>query len=161
VLLFVAYKEDDMSLSDEKRVLSMHIQQKIKDLYHAWDDAMARADIAALVNLYTPDAEIESPLICELSDPNAGMLRGRAAFRSLYEEVVRCQSDVIRPRHHDNYFTDGRRIIWEYPRLTPDGEQSEFVECWDLDPEFLIARHRVYWGWSRIVALHGKGFDAV
>lgn len=36
--------------------------------------------------------------------------------------------------------------MWEYPRLTPDGEQMDFVEVMKLK-DGLIMHHRVYWGW--------------
>jgi hypothetical protein len=36
--------------------------------------------------------------------------------------------------------------MWEYPGVTPDGEQMDFVEVMDLK-DGLIQHHRVYWGW--------------
>jgi hypothetical protein len=41
--------------------------------------------------------------------------------------------------------TDGKRLIWEYPRGTSKGEQMDFVEAMDLNDEGLIQRHCVYW----------------
>jgi len=43
--------------------------------------------------------------------------------------------------------TDGKRVIWEYPRSGPKGEQMDFVESMELNTEGLIQRHCVYWGW--------------
>jgi hypothetical protein len=132
----------------------------MEQVYRAWDAAIAAGDISTLVNLYATDAEIESPLIYEFTGSKTGVLRGRDAFRALYEEVARRQSNVIRPKHHDDYLARGRRIVWEYPRATPSGERSEFVECWDFNECYEIQSHRVYWGWSRIASLSRKGFGA-
>lgn len=82
-----------------------------------------------------------------------------ANFRPFYDAVSSSSSNVIRPRHHDDYFVKGKAIIWEYPRIGSDGERSEFVESWELNQKNQIQRHRVYWGWSRIGQLGGKGFD--
>jgi hypothetical protein len=88
------------------------------------------------------------------------VLRGREEFRAFYREVARRKSNVIRPRHHGNYyFIDARRIVWEYPRVTPSGEQSEFMESWEFNEEYEIRFHRVYWGWSRIASLTQNGFS--
>lgn len=36
--------------------------------------------------------------------------------------------------------------MWEYPRVTADGEQFDLVEVMELK-DGLIQHHRVYWGW--------------
>jgi hypothetical protein len=74
--------------------------------------------------------------------------------------VARSQSNVFRPKHHDDYLVRGRRIIWEYQRVTSSGERSEFVESWDFNERYEIQSHRVYWGWSRIANLSRQGFGA-
>lgn len=145
--------------SPESRTAATLQPEKLEQVYRAWDDAIEEGDISRLVDLYAPDAEIESPLIYEFTEWKTGLLRGRDAFRPLYEEVARRQSKVVRPRHHDNYVIKGRSIIWEYSRLSTQGEQSEFVESWDFNADYQIERHRVYWGWSRITALAQKGFS--
>ena len=45
-----------------------------------------------------------------------------------------------------NFFTDGKTLIFEYPRQTPEGEQMDFVEVMEIK-DGLIQYHRVYWGW--------------
>jgi hypothetical protein len=127
-------------------------------VYRAWDAAIAARDVSSLVNLYAPDAEIESPLIYEFTGSKTGLLRGRDAFRAFYDEVARRQSNAIRPKHHDDYLAQGRRIVWEYPRSSPSGERSEFVEFWDFNERYEIQAHRVYWGWARTASLSQKGF---
>ncbi|SKA30852.1 SnoaL-like domain-containing protein [Enhydrobacter aerosaccus] len=145
-------KDPNMVLPDERA--------QMERVYRAWDTAIAAGDISSLVNLYAPDAEIESPLIYEFTASKTGVLRGREAFRALYQEVARQQSNVIRPKHHDDYLVRGHRIIWEYARVTQSGDQSEFVESWDFNDRYEIRCHRVYWGWSRIANLSRKGFGA-
>jgi hypothetical protein len=59
----------------------------------------------------------------------------------------------LRQRYRTGYFTDGRKLMWEYPRETPEGDQMDFVEVMELNDEGLIQHHRVYWGW--------RGFDVL
>ncbi len=44
------------------------------------------------------------------------------------------------------FFADGHKLMWEYPRETPDGDQMDFVEVMEIR-DGLIQRHCVYWGW--------------
>jgi hypothetical protein len=149
-----------MNHSTPRTTSTETVQDEMRRVYRAWDAALSAGHIDALVQLYALDAEIESPLIYEFTAGKTGVLRGREAFRPLYEEVARRQSDVIRPFHHDQCLTDGHRIQWEYPRVMPTGERSEFVESWDFNDRYEIQRHRVYWGWSRIANLASKGFGS-
>jgi hypothetical protein len=43
-------------------------------------------------------------------------------------------------------FSNGRTLMWEYPRATPEGDKMDFAEVMDIR-DSLIGRHRVYWGW--------------
>lgn len=43
--------------------------------------------------------------------------------------------------------TDGRTLMWEYPRAMPDGEQIDIMEVMDVR-DGLIQHHRIYWGWK-------------
>lgn len=45
-----------------------------------------------------------------------------------------------------------RQVIWEYPRETPQGDQTDLVEVMDI-ANGRIARHRVYWDWVGFKAL--------
>jgi hypothetical protein len=46
------------------------------------------------------------------------------------------------PQPHTGYLTDGQTLMWEYPRVTPDGEQMDFVGVMEVR-NGLIHRHRV------------------
>ncbi len=118
----------------------------VERVYFAWDDALSRNDTKALLALYAADAVIESPLIPHVLKSERGVVRGEAEIRALLDEVA-ARKPPARQFHRTGYLTDGRRLIWEYPRETPDGEQMDFVEAMELNDEGLIQRHRVYWGW--------------
>jgi hypothetical protein len=48
--------------------------------------------------------------------------------------------------------TADTELMWEYPRATPEGDQMDFTEVLEFDPE-LIRGHRVYWGWYGVRTL--------
>jgi len=118
----------------------------VEQIYFAWDDALSRNDKEALLALYAPDAVIESPLIPHVLKTERGIVRGRAEIQKLLDEVA-ARKPPARKFHRTGYLTDGKRLIWEYPRETPDGDQMDFVEAMELNEQGLIQRHRVYWGW--------------
>lgn len=117
----------------------------IERIYHEWDDALSRLDGDKLLSLYAPDATLESPLIPHLLKCERGICRGRDELRKLFEELARTQPPTRR-FYRTGYFTDGRVLIWEYPRATPQGDQQDFVEVMEIR-DGLIQHHRVYWGW--------------
>jgi len=76
------------------------------------------------------------------------VVRGRDALRH-FLGVVFSRTPDLRRRYRTGFFTDGTKLMWEYPRQTPDGEQMDFVEVMELH-DGLIRRHRVYWGWRGV-----------
>ena len=114
-------------------------------IYQAWNDALGRKDIEAAIALYAEDCTLESPLVRHLLGSEKGMVRGKADLRAVVEKVFRTQPPQ-RKRHRHGFFTDGRRLMWEYPRVGADGEQFDLVEVMELK-DGLIQHHRVYWGW--------------
>jgi hypothetical protein len=66
-------------------------------------------------------------------------------LRSFVEMVFRTQPPQ-RKRYRRGFFTDGARLMWEYPRAAADDEQFDLVEVMELK-QGLIQHHRVYWGW--------------
>ena len=120
--------------------------EKIAETIHVqWDYALAHNDVERLLKLYTTDAVIESPLIPHLLNQTSGICEGVVELRKILELVAE-RKPIVRKYHKNKYFTDGKTIIWEYPRLTPSGEQMDFVEVMELN-NGLIQYHRVYWGW--------------
>ena len=114
-------------------------------VYHEWDEALGAKDVDAAVALYAPDAILESPLVRHHLGTDDGVVRGREDLRRFVTIVFERQRPERR-RHRSTLFTDGRMLMWEYPHVTPDGEQMDFVEVMEID-DGLIRHHRVYWGW--------------
>jgi hypothetical protein len=127
-------------------------------IYHAWDDALGRKDVAASVGLYAEDATLESPLVRHLLGVEHGVIQGREALRAFVTAVFASQPPG-RQRHRTGFFTDGRALMWEYPRVTETGEQIDLVEVMDLS-DGLIQHHRVYWGWFGTRLLEQDGHRA-
>jgi hypothetical protein len=115
-------------------------------VYFAWNDALARNDVEELLALYAKDAQLESPLVPHLLCTRNGVVRGHEELRLLFEKVAE-RKPPVRQYYRSGYLTDGKRLMWEYPRDAGKGEQMDFVEVMDLNDEGLIQRHRVYWGW--------------
>ena len=117
----------------------------IERIYQEWDAALSKNDPDALLALYAPDAVLESPLVCHLLNQKEGICRGHTELRKLFG-ILETRKPKVRRFHRAGYFTDGRTIVWEYPRATPSGDQMDFVEVMEVE-KGLIQKHRVYWGW--------------
>lgn len=115
-------------------------------IYHEWDAALASDNIDALLALYTDDVIIESPLIPYLLGTKGGVCQGKAELKKLLELVAERKPIHSRKYARVKYFTDGKTLMWEYPRLSAEGEQMDFVEVMELE-HGLIKHHKVYWGW--------------
>jgi ketosteroid isomerase-like protein len=126
-------------------------QADVERIYKLWDDALGKKDIEAALALYTEDASIESPLVAHLLDIKEGVVRGKAAMRQFIALVFRTQPPQ-RKRFRTGFFTDGRTVIWEYPRATPERDQMDLAEVMEIQ-DGLIRRHRVYWGWYALNVL--------
>ncbi|OAF13309.1 hypothetical protein AYJ54_44020 [Bradyrhizobium centrolobii] len=105
-----------------------------------WDEALGNKDLEASLALYADDASIESPLVQHLLKTSTGIVKGKDNLRAFIARVFQTNPPQ-RKRFKQGFFTDGRIVTWEYPRLAP-----ELVEIMEID-EGLIQRHRVYWGW--------------
>ena len=143
-----------MNPSPQRNFLPRHVPQPhivsaatpVERVYFAWNDALARSDVDELLTLYAKDAQLESPLVPHLLGTLSGVVRGREELRLLFEMVAE-RKPPVRQYYRSGYLTDGKRLIWEYPRNAGNGEQMDFVEVMELNDEGLIQRHRIYWGW--------------
>ena len=108
-------------------------------VYRDWDDAVGRKDIEAAIALYAPDCVPESPLVSHLLSTERGVVEGREKLRE-FVRLVFARTPPARKRYREGFFTDGRRLIWEYPRATPNGDQMDFVELMELNDDGLISR---------------------
>ena len=129
----------------------------IERMYFAWDEALSRTDATGLLALYAPDAVFESPLVPHLLDIKSGVLRGHRQLKPLFDKLAE-RKPAIRRYYRTGYLTDGRRLVWEYPRAAPDGEQMDFVEAMELNRNGLIQRHCVYWGWRGFQVLQNDEY---
>jgi hypothetical protein len=120
-------------------------------IYHQWDEALGAKDVEAAITLYAPDCDLESPLVRHLLRSEDGIVAGREKLRAFVHLVFEHQP-AVRQRYRKGFFTDGRTLIWEYPRAKPDGEQMDFVEVMEIQ-NGLIRHHRVYWGWYGLKVL--------
>ena len=136
-----------------------YTNEKVERIYQAWDEALARLEelppekleegVDGFLALYAEDGIIESPLIPHLMGTERGICKGREEMRPFIREVGR-RKPSLRKYYRRGYFTDGKNLIWEYPRQKPDGEQMDFVESMELNDQGLIQHHAVYWGWRGV-----------
>jgi hypothetical protein len=123
-------------------------------IYQLWDDALGNKDLDASLSLYADDATIESPLVQHLMNTKEGTVRGKDQLRRFITLVFE-SNPPQRKRFRTGFFSDGRVIMWEYPRATPGDDQMELVEVMEIQ-NGLIQRHRVYWGWYALNVLNGR-----
>lgn len=127
----------------------------VERIYHEWDEALGRKDIDAAIKLYAPDAVLESPLVRNLLGGDEGIVQGRDKLRDFVKQVF-ATAPKLRRRYRKGFFTDGKRLMWEYPREAPEGPQMDLVEVMDI-ADGLIQRHCVYWGWLGVKVLEEGG----
>ena len=126
----------------------MHDTERI---YRLWDEALGKKDLEASLSLYADDASIESPLVQHLMNTKEGIVQGKERLREFIARVFHTNPPQ-RKRFKQGYFSDGRVLTWEYPRVSPEGEQMDLVEVMEIE-NGLIKRHRVYWGWYALNVL--------
>jgi predicted SnoaL-like aldol condensation-catalyzing enzyme len=129
-------------------------QRDAERIYKLWDDALGNKDLEASLSLYADDATIESPLVQHLMKTKEGIVRGKDELRRFITRVFETNPPQ-RKRFKTGFFSDGRVIMWEYPRATPEGDQMELVEVMEIG-DGLIQRHGVYWGWYALNVLNGR-----
>src|SRR5580698_10987433 len=95
---------------------------EIERIYRLWDDALGNKDTEAALALYAENASIESPLVQHLLKSSQGIVQGKENLRHFIKLVFQT-SPPARKRFRTGFFTDGRVVTWEYPRVSPDGDQ--------------------------------------
>jgi steroid Delta-isomerase len=124
------------------------IDSQIKHVYDRWHETVRARNLSATASLYAEEAVLETPLLLAMyPDRQSGVMVGRDNIRKFFEESVRrFSSDLAQWFRTDVAFVNGRKLTWEYPRATPNGEQVDLMEMMEIEDGF-IAAHRVYWGW--------------
>ena len=115
-------------------------------IYQAWAKGFAERDLDAILALYAPNATLESPLVNNLLGTEAGIVQGRENLSDFFGIILK-STPSLKDRHRANFFTNGKVMIWEYPRVTPEGEQTDMAEVMEIE-NGLIRAHRIYWGWK-------------
>ncbi len=85
-----------------------------------------------------------------------GVLRGKEEIARFLEAGGRSRPiDLVRWHRSDTFFSAGATLIWEYPRVTPEGDQVEIVEVMEIANR-VIRYHRIYWGWKGCLLIAPK-----
>ncbi len=118
-------------------------------IHAEWHRAASTRDGAALIALYAEEAVLESPLVSVILDGRTdGIVRGKAEIQIFLEKGARSRPiDLVRWYRSGTWFSEGKTLIWEYPRETPEGDQVDILEVMDIE-DGLIQHHRIYWGWK-------------
>jgi hypothetical protein len=75
------------------------------------------------------------------------VLKGKEQiYEFLIEGTKRRPNELVKWYRTGNYFSMGNTLIWEYPRITPEGEQIDILELMEIENGKII-HHRIYWGW--------------
>ena len=121
----------------------------VEQIFELWHSYAQERNTEGLLSLYAEDAVVESPLVpAILDDARSGVLHGKKEIeRFLSEGTQRRPNELVKWYRTGEYLTDGRMLVWEYPRETPDGEQIDILELMIIE-QGLIAQHRIYWGWK-------------
>jgi steroid Delta-isomerase len=128
--------------------MTSHIDPQIQYVYDKWHETVRARDLSATAALYAEDAVLETPLLLAVyPDRQSGVLVGRDNIRRFFDDGVRkFSNDLAQWFRTDVFFVNGRRLAWEYPRATPNGDQVDLMEMMEIEDGH-IAAHRVYWGW--------------
>lgn len=127
-------------------------------VFNEWHAATKSSDPERLLELYSEDATLETPMAMILLGVR-GELKGRDAIgnflRANFAHRGSLSLDFNRAKfHRESYQFDGRTLFWEYKRETPDGDSYEVAEVLDLRGR-LIDSHRMYFGWFLLRDLIG------
>src|SRR5579864_7210566 len=110
---------------DEEKKSTQQYASPVERVYFEWNKALSQNDAKALLALYAPDAVFESPLVPHLLGKKEGVCRGREELRPLFDALA-VRKPPLRQYYRTGYLTDGKRLIWEYPRAAPKGDQMDF-----------------------------------
>jgi ketosteroid isomerase-like protein len=130
--------------------MSASFQAECERIFRDWDAAARAADVEAMLALYAEDAVFETALVPVVwPEKSSGVLRGKPELRRFFAMSSATRPEAaLRWYRTGRWLSDGERLLaWEYPRVTPDGEQVDVAEFFEIE-HGLIAAHRVYWGWK-------------
>ena len=96
--------------------------------FELWHSYAQERNTEGLLSLYAEDAVFESPLVpAILDDARNGVLHGKKEIeRFLSEGTQRRPNELVKWYRTGEYLTDGRMLVWEYPRETQTVSRSIF-----------------------------------
>ena len=130
-------------------------EAQVRHIYEQWHKTLMSQDLAGLMALYAEHAVFESPtVLAQFPERDDGILRGHGEIEKLFSRnFVNLKAEFTELYRSGLFFSNGRLLTWEYPRLTPGGgTQVDLFESMDIE-NGLIVYHRVYWGWQGLKAL--------
>ena len=130
-------------------------EAQIRHIYDEWHRTLMARDLPGKIALYAEQAVMETPaVIAQFPDRADGVLRGRAEIEALFaRNFTNLAAEFSSLYRSSLFFSNGKLLSWEYPRLTPSGgTQVDLFESMDIE-DGLIVHHRVYWGWQGMKAL--------
>jgi len=135
----------------------------IHRIYKQWHETVRNRDLDGTLSLYADNAILETPLAMAVLEKTNGILMGKSEIKLFLEAGIRVfQNSQAQWYRIGAFFSNGKQLIWEYPRETQQGEQVDLIEMMDIS-EGLIVNHRVYWGWygvNMLMKLVSKKADA-
>ena len=116
---------------------------EIRYIYEKWHQYAKARDVEALIALYADHAVFESPLVPAILDRTNGVLNGKDEIKFFLQEgTKRRPNELVKWFRRGDYLTNGRLLVWEYPRQTDEGEQIDILELMEIE-NGLIQQHRI------------------
>ena len=95
---------------------------EIRYIYEKWHQYAKERDVEALIALYADHAVFESPLVPAILDRTNGVLNGKDEIKFFLQEgTKRRPNELVKWFRRGDYLTNGRLLVWEYPRQTDEG----------------------------------------
>ncbi|ASK26812.1 nuclear transport factor 2 family protein [Neisseria chenwenguii] len=131
----------------------MNPHETCHEIYEKWHRYAKERNVPQLIDLYSDDAVLESPLVPAILNTRSGVLNGKNEILHFLEEgTKRRPNELVRWYRNGEYLCNGRTLVWEYPRITPDGEQIDILEWMEI-ADGKIQNHRIYWGWKGLLQI--------
>ena len=103
--------------------MSADEEAQVRHIYERWHATTTSQDLGGLMALYAEHAVFESPtVLAQFPDRDEGILRGRGEIEQLFaRNFTNLRKQFSELYWTGLFFSNGRHLTWEYPRLTPSG----------------------------------------
>ncbi len=130
--------ERDPAIDEHEESAEMapnNTDEQIRHVFDEWHRAVKDQDAEGMAALYARDGVLETQAVLALwPECEDAVVHGKDAIAQFFAQSFQARSgegvfeDWFRS---GRYFSDGRLLIWEYPRETPKGDQTDIVESMD------------------------------